>query len=57
VARCAGSRDERTVVADPHARYFGVELSGAELTPDAGARIGSTNFEAWFATQYRVVAR
>jgi uncharacterized protein YbjT (DUF2867 family) len=43
--------DERTVVGDPHARYFGTELHGGELTPGDGARIGATDFDSWFATQ------
>jgi uncharacterized protein YbjT (DUF2867 family) len=43
--------DERTVVGDPHARYFGTELRGGELTPGDGARIGTIDFETWFATQ------
>jgi uncharacterized protein YbjT (DUF2867 family) len=43
--------DERTVVADPHARYFGTELTGGELTPGPGARIGKVDFETWFAAQ------
>jgi uncharacterized protein YbjT (DUF2867 family) len=47
----AATGDERTVVSDPHARYFGAELEGGELTPGDGARIGATDFESWFATQ------
>ena len=43
--------DERTVIADPRARYFGAELHGDELTPGEGARIGATDFDAWFASQ------
>jgi uncharacterized protein YbjT (DUF2867 family) len=43
--------DERTVVGDPRARYFGTELHGGELTPGDGARIGATDFDSWFATQ------
>jgi uncharacterized protein YbjT (DUF2867 family) len=43
--------DERTVVGDPHARYFGTEVHGGELTPGDGARIGATDFDSWFATQ------
>jgi uncharacterized protein YbjT (DUF2867 family) len=43
--------DERTVVSDPHASYFGTELRGGELTPGDGARIGATDFDAWLATQ------
>jgi uncharacterized protein YbjT (DUF2867 family) len=43
--------DERTVIADPHARYFGTELHGGELTPGDGARIGAIDFDAWMAAQ------
>jgi uncharacterized protein YbjT (DUF2867 family) len=49
--------DERTVIADPHARYFGAELHGGELTTSAGARIGSTRFDAWFAANTEAVRR
>jgi uncharacterized protein YbjT (DUF2867 family) len=41
--------DERTVVSDPHARYFGTELEAGELTTGDGARIGPTDFDRWFA--------
>ena len=41
--------DDRRVIADPHARYFGTELHGGELTPGAGAHIGATDFDGWFA--------
>ena len=47
----AATGDERTVVGDPHARYFGTELDGGELTPGDGARIGTIDFDAWFAAQ------
>jgi uncharacterized protein YbjT (DUF2867 family) len=53
----AATGDERTVVADPHARYFGTELRGGELTPGNGARIGAIDFDTWFATQPQGVAR
>jgi uncharacterized protein YbjT (DUF2867 family) len=52
----AATGDERTVVPDPHARYFGTELHGGELTPGDGARIGALDFDTWFATQPREVA-
>ncbi|HEY4098646.1 MAG TPA: SDR family oxidoreductase [Baekduia sp.] len=42
------SGDQREVVPDPHARYFGTELHGGELTPGDGARIAPTSFEAWW---------
>ena len=53
----AATGDERTVVIDPHARYFGTELRGGELTPGDGARIGAIDFDTWFATQPQGVAR
>ena len=42
--------DDRTVIGDEHARYYGPELQGGELTPGDGARIGTIDFETWFAT-------
>ena len=53
----AATGDERKVVGDPHARYFGTELHGGELTPGEGARIGTIDFEAWFAAHRQEVAR
>jgi uncharacterized protein YbjT (DUF2867 family) len=52
----AATGDERTVVGDPHARYFGTELHGGELTPGDGARIGTIDFDTWFATQRQKAA-
>jgi uncharacterized protein YbjT (DUF2867 family) len=49
--------DERTVVGDPHARYFGTELPGGELTPGDGARIGALDFDTWFAAQRQEAGR
>jgi uncharacterized protein YbjT (DUF2867 family) len=49
--------DGRTVVGDPHARYFGTELHGGELTAGSGARIGKLDFEAWLATHRQEAAR
>ena len=45
----AATGDERAVIADPHARYYGTELHGGELTPGDGARIGKVDFDTWFA--------
>jgi len=53
----AATGDERTVVSDPHARYFGTELHGGELTPGDGARTGATDFDTWFASQPQGVGR
>lgn len=41
------SNDPREVVTDPHARYFGAELSERSLVPDDGARLGETRFADW----------
>lgn len=41
------SKDSREVVTDPHARYFGSELSERSLVPDKGARLGETRYETW----------
>lgn len=42
--------DNRQVVADPHARYFGAVLNDKSLTPGPNARIGVKSFEEWFST-------
>ena len=41
------NKDTRKVIADPHARYFGTELSERSLVPDDGALIAETRFEDW----------
>jgi uncharacterized protein YbjT (DUF2867 family) len=53
----AATGDDRRVIADPHARYFGTELHGGELTPGAGARIGAIDFDGWLAAQQQEVGR
>jgi len=45
----AATGDPRTVFGDPHARYYGTELHGGELTTGDGARIGRTDFDMWAA--------
>jgi uncharacterized protein YbjT (DUF2867 family) len=45
----AATGDNRAVIADPHARYYGTELHGGELTPGKDARIGKIDFDTWFA--------
>lgn len=39
--------DPRQVIADPHARYFGAELSENSLVPVGDAQLGATRFEDW----------
>jgi uncharacterized protein YbjT (DUF2867 family) len=39
--------DQREVLADAHALYFGAELDDQSLVAGAGARMGSKRFEDW----------
>ena len=43
----SASKDPRKVVADPHARYVGTELSELSLVPAGDAQLGKTPFEDW----------
>jgi uncharacterized protein YbjT (DUF2867 family) len=43
----AAWNDPREVVADPHARYYGVEVSDSTLVPDHGAQLSQTHFADW----------
>jgi len=45
--RAAG--DEREVVSDPDALYFGAHLDERSLVPGDGARLAETRFEDWLA--------
>ncbi len=47
--RSAG--DQRVVVADPRARYFGARLSERTLLPGDGAQLGATEFDDWLSQQ------
>jgi uncharacterized protein YbjT (DUF2867 family) len=40
-------KDAREVIADPHARYFGTELSEYSLVPGDDALLGKIRFEDW----------
>ena len=41
--------DPRELVADPHAHYYGAELSERTLVPSDDARLGETRFEDWLS--------
>src|SRR3989441_1124648 len=43
----SAGKDPREVIADPHARYFGTELSERSLVPGDDAQLGETRFEDW----------
>jgi len=43
----SGRNDPREVIADPHARYFGTQLSEYSLVPASDALVGETRFADW----------
>jgi uncharacterized protein YbjT (DUF2867 family) len=45
----SASKDPREVIADPHARYFGTELSEYSLVPGNDALLAETHFEDWLS--------
>lgn len=45
--------DPRDVIADPHARYFGTELSEYSLVPGNDALLGEIRFEDWLRQSAR----
>jgi uncharacterized protein YbjT (DUF2867 family)/nitrite reductase/ring-hydroxylating ferredoxin subunit len=47
--RLSADNDPREVVADPHARYFGTELSEHSIVPGDAAQLGETRFEEWLS--------
>jgi len=47
--------DPREVISDPHALYFGGELSERTLVPDNDARLGETRFETWLSQSARQI--
>src|SRR5262249_23100120 len=47
----AARKDPREAVTDPHARYYGIELSERTLLPGDDARLGETRFATWLSQQ------
>jgi len=45
--RLATLKDPREVIADPHARYDGAEVSERTLLPGQDVRLGETRFDTW----------
>lgn len=45
--------DPRTVVPDPHAKYFGTELSDDSLVPGPDAELSTTTYDEWVAAKAR----
>jgi uncharacterized protein YbjT (DUF2867 family) len=46
----AARDDPRPVTADPHAPYFGTELSERSLVPGADATLGTTRYADWLSS-------
>jgi uncharacterized protein YbjT (DUF2867 family) len=45
----AEGKDPREVVADPHARYYGIEVKERTLVPEDDAKLEKIRFEDWLA--------
>jgi uncharacterized protein YbjT (DUF2867 family) len=45
----AAWKDPRDVVADPHAGYYGVQVSERTLLPADDAQLGETHFDTWLS--------
>jgi uncharacterized protein YbjT (DUF2867 family) len=45
----SAGNDPREIVLDPHAPYFGAELSERTLVPDDNAQLGETRFQDWLS--------
>jgi len=45
----AARKDPRQVVADPKARYYGIEVKERTLVPEDNAKLGTIRFEDWLA--------
>lgn len=43
--------DDRTVITDPHARYFGAELGSDSLVPEAPTYLTPTHYDSWLTNQ------
>jgi uncharacterized protein YbjT (DUF2867 family) len=50
-------RNSREVISDPHARYYGIQVSERTLVPDDDARLGETRFEDWLIQATEPVAK
>src|SRR6185312_2767001 len=53
----AARKDPREVISDPHARYYGIQVSERTLVPNDGARLGETRFEDWLKQSTRQAAK
>jgi uncharacterized protein YbjT (DUF2867 family) len=49
----ADDGDDRVVVGDPQAQYFGTELDDSSLTPGPSARLAPTTFADWLSHNHK----
>ena len=52
----AARQDPREVISDPHAGYYGIQVSERTLVPDDDASLGETCFEDWLTPSTKPVA-
>jgi uncharacterized protein YbjT (DUF2867 family) len=45
----AARQDPREVISDPHAGYYGIQVSERTLLPGDNAQLGETHFEDWLS--------
>ena len=53
----AARQDPREVISDPHARYYGIQVSERTLVPDGGARRGETRFQEWLSRDTKQISK
>jgi len=53
----AALQDPREVITDPHARYYGIEVSKRTLLPNKDARLSGTRFEDWLRQAARPASK
>ena len=53
----AARKDPREVISDPHAGYYGIQVSERSLVPDDGARLGQTRFDDWLRQATKQVTK
>ncbi len=53
----AARKDPREVIADPHARYYGITVGERTLVPGHDARLGGTRFQQWLSGSTRQTSK
>jgi uncharacterized protein YbjT (DUF2867 family) len=53
----AARHDPREVISDPHARYYGIQVSARTLLPADNAQLGKTRFDDWLKKSTKQAAK